>query len=106
MKSILLTAACCTLLLSACNTGTSNTTPVTAGPGGMSDMAKKNLDAVHLVTKAFETGDVSGVDSVVSTSFVDHTDKGEVKGIDSMKAMIKMAHSMDSTMKSDIIKEV
>jgi predicted SnoaL-like aldol condensation-catalyzing enzyme len=57
--------------------------------GGMSDRAKKNLDAMHVVNKAFETGDASGIDAVVADNFVDHTPKGDWNR-DSLKSMIPM----------------
>ena len=70
----------------------------------MSDKAKKNLDATHVVSKAWETGDASGIDAVVASDFVDHTDKGDM-GRDSMKAMITMMHSMNKDMKMELNKE-
>ena len=70
----------------------------------MSEKAKKNLDASHVVSKAFGTGDVSGIDAVVASDFVDHTDKGDM-GRDSLKAMITMMHSMNKDMKMETIKE-
>lgn len=50
------------------------------------------MAAFDNITKAFQTGDVSGIDSVVADDFLDHTDRGDVKGKDSMKAMINMMH--------------
>ena len=70
--------------------------------GGMSDAAKKNLDAFHKVDNAFQTGDISGIDSVVASDFVDHTPKGDLNR-DSLKAMITMMKKA-GTMKSEIKK--
>jgi len=66
--------------------------------------AQKNLDAFHVIDKAFQTGDVSGVDAVVAADFVDHTEKGDM-GRDSLKAMIKMM-AKDTSMKMTTTKEV
>jgi predicted SnoaL-like aldol condensation-catalyzing enzyme len=71
----------------------------------MSDQTQKNLDASHTVSKAFETGDVSAIDSVVASDFVDHTDRGE-KNRDSLKAMITMMHATNKDMKMEITKEL
>jgi hypothetical protein len=71
----------------------------------ISPMAQKNLDAMHVVNKAFETGDVSGIDSILAPNFVDHTDKGDMNG-DSLKAMIKMSHAADKNMKMQTVKEL
>ena len=59
----------------------------TSGP---SAAAQKNLDAFHAVDSAFQTGDVSRIDQVVASDFLDHTPNGDMKGTDSLKAMITM----------------
>ena len=105
MKTIQLAYAGIILLLAACN----NAQPVATAdpaPGGstLSAKAQKNLDAMHVIDKAFKSGDVSGVDSVVADNFVDHTDRGD-KNRDSLKAMIKWA-ATDKTMKMETVKEV
>jgi predicted SnoaL-like aldol condensation-catalyzing enzyme len=84
-------------LLGACNT------PQTASND--QSMAQKNLDAVHIVNKAFETGDVSHIDEAVAADFVDHTDMGD-KGRDSLKAMIVQMHKSGMVMKMETMKEV
>ncbi|HEU0065324.1 MAG TPA: ester cyclase [Flavisolibacter sp.] len=65
-----------------------------------------NLAAAKTINDAFHTGDVSKVDSVVSPDFIDHTERGEVKGTDSLKSMIKMIHSTLKDMKMDIMSQV
>jgi len=70
------------------------------GGGGMSAAAKKNLDAAHIVSNAFETGDTSKVNDAVAADFVDHSEKGDMPR-DSLKAMITMmkaAHKPDDKM--------
>ena len=73
--------------------------------GGMSDKAKKNLESSHAVNKAFETGDISGIDNAIASDFVDHTDRGDM-GRDSLKAMITMMHATMKDMKMGVIKEL
>jgi len=65
----------------------------------------KNLEASRAVTKAFESGDVSGIDSAVAANFVDHTERGDM-GRDSLKAMIKVAYATNKDMKMEVIKEL
>lgn len=72
---------------------------------GMSEKARKNLEASHVISDAFESGDPSKIDSVVSEDFVDHTDRGDMNR-DSLKAMIKMVHATNKDMKMEIIKEL
>jgi predicted SnoaL-like aldol condensation-catalyzing enzyme len=101
MKKVCLATAGMLCLLTACN----NPEKTTA-TGGDQSMAQKNLDAVHIVNKAFETGDVSHINEAVAPDFVDHTDMGDKTGPDSLKAMITMMHKGSSDMKMETIKEV
>lgn len=75
-----------------------------SGGGGMSDAAKKNLDAFHTVDDAFMSGDVSKIDSVVASDFVDHGDKGDGNR-DSLKAMIVKMHNSGKDAKTETKKE-
>ena|ERR1700733_11410772 len=75
-----------------------------ASGGKMSDKAKKNLDAVHTVDAAFMSGDVSKLDDVIASDFVDHTDRGDMSK-DSLKSMITMMHKGSSDVKIDVVKE-
>ena len=70
---------------------------------GRSATAQKNLDAFYTVDSAFQSGDISRIDNVVASDFVDHTPYGDKKGTDSLKAMItKMKNA--GTMSSEIKK--
>ncbi len=99
MKSLCLVAASALCLFSAC------TNPQSASSSSDQSMAQKNLDAVHIVNKAFETGDVSHIDDAVAADFVDHTERGE-RGRDSLKVMITQMHNTLKDMKAEILKEV
>jgi predicted SnoaL-like aldol condensation-catalyzing enzyme len=70
-----------------------------------SSTAKKNLEASHIVTKAFDSGDVSMIDSVIAADFVDHTDRGDMNR-DSLKKMIVAWKADSKDSKSEIIKEL
>lgn len=97
---MLLAASAGLLLLTSCN----NDTKV----AGTSDntMAEKNMAASHEVDKAFQTGDVSKIDSVIAKDFVDHTDRGDMVGPDSLKSMITQMHREFPDMKMEAMKEV
>jgi predicted SnoaL-like aldol condensation-catalyzing enzyme len=75
------------------------------GGGGMSDKAKKNLEASHIVSDAFKSGDPSKIDDAVAADFVDHTDRGDM-GRDSLKAMITLMKKDSGNMKMTLIKEL
>ncbi|HET6994965.1 MAG TPA: ester cyclase [Chitinophagaceae bacterium] len=68
-------------------------------------MVEKNLAATRTVTKAFETGDVSMIDSVVASDFVDHTERGD-KNRDSLKAMIVASYADSKDSKTEVLKEL
>ena len=56
--------------------------------------------------KAFQTGDASALDSVIADDFVDHTDRGDMKGRDSLKSMVKFAHTHFPDMKFEKVRDV
>lgn len=70
----------------------------------VSSTTTKNLEASRTISRAFQTGDVSAIDSVVASDFVDHTDRGDM-GRDSLKAMVVMVHRDFPDMKTEVIKE-
>lgn len=78
----------------------------TAGETKENSMAEKNLAASHVVNKAFETGNVSGLDSVIADNFLDHTDQGDKIGVDSLKAMVNWIHGNMKDMKMELVNEV
>ncbi|MEO6221446.1 MAG: ester cyclase [Ginsengibacter sp.] len=82
-------------ICTSCNPGADSTTDTKT----TSD-EEKNVAAFETVTKAFQTGDISGIDSTVADDFLDHTDKGDVKGKDSLKAMITHMHASFPDMKT------
>lgn len=105
MKKILFAASAGLFcLFTACN----NETKTSAASESTSEnsQAQKNLDAHHVVVKAFETGDVTGLDNVIAADFVDHSDMGDKKGVDSLKAMINWVHTNFKDMKTETVKEL
>ena len=98
MKKICLLLAAVCVIYSCTQTGSSTTTAA-------SSTSQKNLDASRVINNVFESGDVSKIDSVVAPDFLDHTDHGDVKGRDSLKAMIQMIKNNFKDMKMDIMSE-
>lgn len=70
------------------------------------EQEQKNIAASDLIMKAFQTGDVSGIDSVLSDDYIDHTDRGDIKGRDSLKAMVKFVHANFKDMKTEKVRDV
>lgn len=101
-KSLLAISSCLFLFCMSCNNKASDDK---MGAGKMSDQAEKNIAASHVVSDAFQTGDISKIDSVVASDFVDHTERGDM-GRDSLKAMIKVMHATNKDMKMEIIKDL
>jgi predicted ester cyclase len=99
MREILLpVCAFCFFGISSCNSGPD--TKVASAT--MSTQAQKNVDADKMITEAFKTGDANKLDSAVSTDFVDHTDMGDKKGIDSLKNGVNMVHNQFKDMKMEL----
>ncbi len=72
-----------------------------------SDKAKKNLDNVNGVTKMFESGDFSKAGDYIAADATDHSSpKGEIKGLDSIKAMFNQYGSMMKDTKNEVVKEL
>jgi predicted ester cyclase len=75
--------------------------------GGLSDTAKKNLEANHAIQKMFETKDFSKIGDYIAQDGVDHSGPtGDVKGVANIKAEIEKMAAMTSDDKSEIIKEL
>lgn len=75
--------------------------------GGMSDAAKKNIEANNAIMKMFETGDWSKVGDYIANDAVDHAGpKGDITGLDSIRAYFDQMGQMMTNMKNDIIKTV
>jgi predicted SnoaL-like aldol condensation-catalyzing enzyme len=91
-------------LFMSCNNATETSTA--AAPSASNSATEKNLASSKIITDAFKSGDASNIDSAVASDFVDHTDHGDVKGVDSLKATISSIHQNFADMKSDVIKEV
>jgi predicted SnoaL-like aldol condensation-catalyzing enzyme len=91
-------------LFTSCNNETK--TSAASESSTESSQAQKNLEAHHTVVKAFQTGDMTGMDSVIGSDFVDHTDMGDKKGLDSLKAMVNFVRTTFKDMKTETVKEL
>lgn len=110
MKKILslLTVATLVMCVSCTNSKTEGSTSDSGSAATDkkdNSMSEKNLASMHIVNKAFETGDVSEIDKAVAADFVDHTDQGD-KGRDSLKAMITSMHKEFPDQKMEVTKEL
>src|SRR5438045_7545916 len=102
-KFFITTSAALLLFFISCNQAATCTT---ATGDNNNSAAQRNLDAVHMINKAIETGDVSALDSVLAEDAVDHANEGDVKGRDSIKAELAQIHTMSPDMKSETVKEL
>jgi hypothetical protein len=74
--------------------------------GGMSDRAKKNLEACNAMNKMFEAGDWSKAGDYIATDGVDHAGmKGDVVGLDNIKAEFAEMGKMMGDFKNEKVKE-
>ena len=92
-------------VLISCNDATQ--TAGTNEKANTSEKVKKNLETNQAVMKMFESGDFSKLDSFIAVDAVDHSGPtGEVKGIDSIRAMFQYFASTMSDTKIQVVKEM
>lgn len=85
-------------LLIACNGKTE---------GGMSAAAKKNLDAMHGITKCFDTKDFSKLSDYIAEDAIDHAgQEGDIKGLANMKAEFEKMVQIWEPSPTKVIKEL
>jgi len=72
---------------------------------GMSDKAQKNLDNSKAIAKMFEAGDFSKIGDYIAADAVDHASpRGDIKGLDSLKALFNEYHNMTTDAKNEVVK--
>lgn len=73
----------------------------------MGGKAQKNLDNSTAVAKMFESGDFNRIGDYIAQNAVDHTTpRGDVKGVDSLKALFNQYFGMMSDTKNEVVKGV
>ena len=101
-KNLLFLLISLPFIFSACNNATTETASEAKADNSV---AEKNKASFRVVVDAFQTGDISKIDSVVAPDFVDHTERGDL-GRDSLKTMIQTMHQQMGGMKSEVVKEM
>lgn len=75
--------------------------------GGMSATAKKNMEVNAAITKAYMSGDFSKMGDYIAKDAIDHGgETGDIKGLDSIVAQMKVYHAQMPNAKSETIKEM
>jgi predicted ester cyclase len=73
----------------------------------MSSTAQKNLATARAVAKMFESGDYSKTGDYIAADAVDHAGmQGDVKGLDSIKAMFNQVSTMMGNFKNETVHEL
>lgn len=101
-KFLFITSALCLGLLISCSDKKDN-------DDGMSETAKKNLDAHHAIVKMFESADWSKCGDYIAADAVDHGGSptgGDIVGLDSIKANFDKMGMMMGDMKNKVVKEL
>jgi SnoaL-like protein len=74
---------------------------------GVSDRARKNLETATAIAKMFESHDWDKVGDYIAPDAVDHSGpRGEVKGLDNIKAEFQEFGNTMSDMKNEVVKEL
>ena len=100
MKQLLFAAAvailCCCM---SCNNETKTSASNSQG--------EKNLQAMHMVSEAIKTGDMSKLGDVIAPDMIDHGGMmGDIKGLDSLKKEFAQMRAGSTDMNFAVIKEV
>ncbi len=107
MKKAILVAAGVVLLMACNQTKDSSTTNDSMDHKPMNDNMAKFEAAVKNVYHAFETGDMSKMDSLLDKNYVDH-DNGpngkDIAGLDSAKHYYSQFHNYFDNLKFDILR--
>lgn len=75
--------------------------------GGLSATAQKNVNSMDSVTKSFETKDFSRLGDFIAADGVDHAgEKGDIKGLDSMKVEFAKSVAEFDNQQTEIIKQL
>ena len=82
-----------------------NDTAKVAGTSS-TDKVEKNIQADNMISSAFGTGDLTKIDSAVADDYLDHTERGDKVGKDSLKAMIQWVRANFKDMKMEMVKQV
>jgi predicted SnoaL-like aldol condensation-catalyzing enzyme len=78
-----------------------------SGGGGLSAKAKKNKEVNTAIMKAYESGDFSKMGDYLAADAVDHGgETGDVKGLENIVSEMKKYRAMMPDMKSTIIHEM
>jgi predicted ester cyclase len=98
-KLLFMLSAGCFLFITSCNSKKES--------GGLSDIAKKNLEAMHGITKCFDSKDFSKLGDYIAEDGIDHSgEQGAIKGLANMKtAFTKMVAAYDSSA-TEVTKEL
>jgi predicted SnoaL-like aldol condensation-catalyzing enzyme len=99
-KLLVIFSAGCICLLTSCSGKKEG--------GGMSDKAKKNLEASQAIAKMFESGDWSKVGDYIAADGIDHASMNghDIVGLDSIKANFNKMTQMMSNFKNEVVKEM
>lgn len=74
---------------------------------GMSDKAKKNLQAMHGITKCFDKKDFSKLGDYIAEDGIDHAgEMGDIKGLADMKTEFEKMVAIYEDSKTEVIKEL
>jgi ketosteroid isomerase-like protein len=92
------------IALFSCNN--SDNKSADSGNNDHMEKAKKSTEAIKMVYHAIETGDVSGLDSIMAEDVVDHNanpDGTDMKGRDNIKKMLADIHTYFDNLKMEYI---
>jgi hypothetical protein len=106
-KFLMIASAGLFSFITACNNSgeKSATADTTAATTTASSTGDKNIATIHAINDAIMSGDVGKFDQYIAADGVDHSEHGDVKGLDSIKANLKRFHDEYKDMKLEALQD-
>jgi hypothetical protein len=105
-KFLMIASAGLIFVITACNN--SGDKSATTASGTSNSPGDKNIATIHAVNDAISSGDIAKLDQYIAADAVDHGggEHGEdIKGLDSIKAMLKHMHDSYKDLKLESIQD-
>ena len=110
-KFLMFASAGLICFITACNnsgekSATADTTAASSSTSSSTtSTGDKNIATIHAINDAIVSGEVGKFDQYIAADGVDHSDHGDVKGLDSIKANLKRFHDEYKDMKLEALQD-
>jgi SnoaL-like polyketide cyclase. len=99
--------SCCFIFLLSCKHFQAHMDSATSSEGDSTARNAAETNRANTVTifKGIEKGDVSAMDNILTSDAIDHSDAGDVKGIEAIKKQLNDIHNHFNNLKFDLLSD-